>query len=70
MDAERAVASELVAVDHVLFTMSGNAPPQALAADLRAAGTDRTHTVAHLRIEDHQDFIRVSFEGALALGDG
>lgn len=57
-------------IDHVLFTMSGNAAPQALADDLAAAPAGRTQTVAHLRIHDHQDFIRVSYEGALALGNG
>lgn len=56
-------------IDHALFTVSGNAAPQALADDLEAASADRTHTVIHLRIEDHQDFIRTSYEGALALGD-
>jgi hypothetical protein len=56
-------------IDHLLFTMSGNAPPEALEDDLAAASDDRTHTVVHLRIEDHQDFIKVSYEGALALGD-
>jgi Cap4 SAVED domain len=55
-------------IDHVMFTMSGNAAPQALVEDLQSASTDRTHTVMHLRIEDHQDFIRVSYEGALNLG--
>lgn len=56
-------------IDHTLFTMSGNAAPQALAVDLQAASADRTHTVIHLRIEDHQDFIKSSYEGALALGN-
>jgi Cap4 SAVED domain len=56
-------------IDHVLFTMSGNGAPQALVDDLQAASADRTQTVIHLRIEDHQDFIRTSYEGALALGD-
>jgi Cap4 SAVED domain len=56
-------------IDHVLFTVSGNAAPQALAADLEAADAGRTHTVIHLRIEDHQNFVRISYEGALALGD-
>jgi Cap4 SAVED domain len=56
-------------IDHALFTMSGNAAPQALADNLQAASADRTHTVIHLRIDDHQDFIRSSYEGALALGD-
>ena len=55
-------------IDHALFTMSGNAAPQALLDDLRAAGPERTHTVVHLRIADHQEFIRLSYEGALALG--
>jgi hypothetical protein len=43
--------------------------PQALADNLQAASADRTHTVIHLRIEDHQEFIKLSYEGALALGD-
>ena len=46
-------------IDHALFTMSGNAPPQALTDDLHSVGAERTHTVVHLRIADHQDFIRV-----------
>lgn len=57
-------------IDHTLFTMSGNAAPQALADDLQTAGADRTQTVIHFRIEDHQEFIRVTYEGALALGNG
>lgn len=32
--------------------------PQALVHDLQSAGTDRNHTVVHLRIVDHQEFIR------------
>jgi Cap4 SAVED domain len=56
-------------IDHVLFTMSGNAAPHALADNLQAASAERTHTVIHLRIEDHQEFIKLSYEGALALGD-
>ncbi len=56
-------------IDHVLFTMSGNAAPQALADNLHVAGADRTHTVIHLRIDDHQDFIKTTYEGALAVGD-
>jgi hypothetical protein len=56
-------------IDHMLFTMSGNATPEALVEDLAAASDDRRQTVVHLRIEDHQHFIRISYEGALALGD-
>lgn len=56
-------------IDHVLFTMSRNAAPGALATNLHTASADRTHTVIHLRVEDHQDFIRLTYEGALAVGD-
>ncbi len=65
--ANRAVPA--TRIDHALFTMSGNATPQALIDDLQAAGPERTHTVIHLRIVDHQEFIRLSYEGALALGN-
>jgi hypothetical protein len=44
-------------IEHAMFTMSGNDTAQALIDDLNAASADRTHTVIHLRIEDHQDFI-------------
>ena len=56
-------------IDHALFTLSGNAAPQALRDDLQAASPERTHNVVHLRIPDHQDFIRHTYEGALALGN-
>jgi hypothetical protein len=56
-------------VDHMLFTMSGNAPPGALKADLDAASTDRTQYVVNLRIEDHQEFIAEMFEEAENLGN-
>lgn len=54
---------------HMLFTMSGNATPQALAEDLAAADGIRPHLSAHLRIEDHQAFIQACYERALALGN-
>ena len=56
-------------VGHVLFTVSGNATPQALHDDLQAADAVRPHIAVHLRIEDHQEFIRTSYERALALGN-
>ncbi len=56
-------------VGHVLFTMSGNATPQALYDDLQAADTVRPHIVVHLRIDDHQAFIKTCYERALALGN-
>lgn len=56
-------------IGHVLFAMSGNTTPQALLDDLQAADTVRLQIVVHLRIEDHQAFIRTSYERALALGN-
>jgi hypothetical protein len=56
-------------IGHALFTMSGNAAPQALQDDLNAADGVRTHTVMHLRIEDHQAFIATAYERALTLGN-
>ncbi len=57
-------------VDHMLFTLSGNAPPPALKTDLDEASNDRTHYVVNLRIEDHQEFIAEMFEEAQKLGNG
>ena len=54
---------------HMLFTMSGNATPQAQLDDLAAAGGNRPHLSIHLRIEDHQAFIQACYERALALGN-
>lgn len=56
-------------IDHMLFTLSGNAPPAALKDDLTAASDDRTHYTVNLRIEDHQAFIALMFEEAQTLGD-
>lgn len=56
-------------IDHMLFTMSGNAPPAALKDDLDASSTNRDQFVVNLRVEDHQDFIREMYEEAEDLGD-
>lgn len=55
-------------IGHLLFTVSGNAAPQALQDDLQATETVRPQAVVHFRIEDHQAFIRMFYEKALALG--
>jgi hypothetical protein len=55
-------------IDHVLFTLSGNAPPQALEDDLENAEIGRRHCVINVRIEDHQAFIADIYEGAGTLG--
>lgn len=54
---------------HVLFTVSGNAPPNALAEDFEALGQERRQLVVNLRIEDHQEFIEEIYEEAADLGD-
>lgn len=56
-------------IDHMLFTVSGNAPPAALKEDLDAASTNRDHYVVNLRIEDHQNFIAAIYEKVGELGD-
>lgn len=56
-------------IAHILFTMSGNDAPQALDDDLAGAPSDRPHAVVHLKIDDHQAFIELSYEEALKLGD-
>lgn len=48
-------------IDHMLFTMSGNAVPAALKEDLEAASIDRDHYAINIRIEDHQDFIQAMY---------
>lgn len=56
-------------IDHMLFTMSGNAPQAKLEKDLEAAGSDRNQHVVSLHIEDHQAFIAEVYEEAMNLGD-
>lgn len=56
-------------IDHALFTLSGNAPPEALQNDLHAADAGRNHTVVNLHIEDHPAFIAEIYKGAGRIGD-
>lgn len=56
-------------IDHMLFTVSGNAPPAALKEDLKTASTNRDQYVVNLRIEDHQEFIAEMYKEAEDLGD-
>jgi hypothetical protein len=56
-------------IDHMLFTMSGNAPPTALKKDLAAASMNRRHYAVNLRIEDHEEFIAEMYEEAQNFGD-
>jgi hypothetical protein len=65
--ARRALPPARIA--HALFTVSGNAPPEALAQDFEALGQERRHLVINLHIEDHQEFIKEIYEEAAKLGD-
>ena len=56
-------------IDHMLFTVSGNAPAAKLQKDLEAAGEDRNQYVVNLQIEDHQAFIADVYEEAMNLGN-
>lgn len=57
-------------INHVMFTMSGNEPPDALTEDYEALDQKRRQLVVNLHIEDHQDFIAEVYEEAGDLGDG
>ena len=56
-------------IDHVLFTLSGNAPPEALAEDFKALDEKRRQLVVNFRIKDHQEFVAEIYEGAGDFGD-
>lgn len=56
-------------IDHMLFTMFGNAAGAKLQEDLENAGGERNQHVVGLRISDHQDFIAEVYEEAMNLGD-
>jgi hypothetical protein len=56
-------------IDHVLFTLSGNASPSALKDDLEDADGARQQTAINVHIEDHQEFIAEIYEGAGNVGD-
>ena len=55
-------------IDHMLFTVSGNAPAAKLQKNLEEAGDDRNQHVVSLHIEDHQAFIAEVYEEAMNLG--
>jgi hypothetical protein len=56
-------------IDHVLFTLSGNAPPTALGDDLEAADGGRRQVAINVQVEDHQEFIAEIYRGAGKLRD-
>ncbi len=56
-------------IDHMLFTLSGNAATARLETDLASADDKRHQHVVNLMIDDHQDFIAKVYEEAMKLGD-
>lgn len=54
---------------HGLFTLSGNAPVDALSEDLKGADSEHVHLSTTLCIEDHQEFIAKIYKEAGSLGD-
>lgn len=56
-------------IDHALFTLSGNGPIAALAADFETAEKGRHHAVINLHIEDYSDFLTEIYNEAANLGD-
>jgi Cap4 SAVED domain len=56
-------------IEHMLFTVSGNVPLEALDNDLKTASEKHKCSSINLHIEDHQEFIADVFEGASKLGD-
>jgi hypothetical protein len=65
--ARRSLPASRIA--HVLFTISGNGPPEALTDDFEALDQTRRQFVVNLHIGDHQDFIAEIYEEAGDLGD-
>lgn len=57
-------------IDHMLFTLSGNAPPPSLKADLDASAGDRNQYSTNLQIADHGAFIASVYVEAVKLGNG
>jgi hypothetical protein len=57
------------AIGHMLFTLSGNDPHEALQADLDAAGGDRDQFTVNVRVEDHRNFVSATYVAASTIGD-
>lgn len=56
-------------IDHLLFTLSGNAPPASLKEDLDAAPGERNQFSVNFLIADHEAFIGQAFAEAMNLGN-
>lgn len=63
-------AAPAARIDHMIFTLSGNAPELVLSEDMKAASASHTQVSCNLQIEDHQDFIADIYDGAGDLGNG
>jgi uncharacterized protein DUF1837 len=56
-------------IDHMLFTVSGNAAPAALKKDLDASESNRNQFSVNVRITDHPEFIASMYEKVGELGE-
>lgn len=56
-------------IHHAFFTLTGNDPTTILQEDLAAAPTNRTQNVINIRITDHQNFIKETYEKIAKLGN-
>lgn len=57
-------------IDHMMFTLSGNAPPPSLKEDWEATAGNRNQHSINLRIADHGAFVGSVFAEAVTLGNG
>lgn len=57
-------------IDHMLFTLSGNAPPPSFAGDLATAAANRNQYSVNLHIPDHGAFIELVYGKAILRGNG
>jgi hypothetical protein len=56
-------------IDHMLFTLSGNAPPASLKKNLDEATDNRRQFTINFRIPDHQDFVAAIYQEVETLGN-
>jgi hypothetical protein len=63
-------AAPAARIDHMLFTLTGNAPQSILSEDMKTASTSHTQVSCNLQIDDHQDFIADIYDAAGDLGNG
>ena len=56
-------------IHHAFFSLTGNDAEAILLEDLKSADSDRTQNVINIRIVDHQDYIKDTYQKVAELGD-